>query len=514
MNQVFWVQYQTNQPVKIKTHYVGKQKRRKPLSVVAHVIGAAKQTLTPRFDATPMEELTLHSVVDGVEGPALAPDLPLSTLSAGLTAMTALVIRSKPIRFNQSEVSIEVNGIHLDSPHLERIDLLTSIARTLETNRFVLLSSPAKSGKTSVLQLFRKWVNMPCEYVFAGKGSCCADVLRQAGIDMETKSFNNPSAQLIVMIDDAQNSYHDRSGWRSLIKEIPLWLPASVKFIISATHSLKGGIESPVEIGYLPTFSRQDFLLSEIEATEFLDSRIGLRDGLKFESLKQNIIAQCGGLVGALRLSVNSLNAAFYKSHPSESEALIFYLSADAVSWLPGVFPNPSYPRDDNFKDFLAKCFTSELTSAPTGLSAPDEHCLFVLQKAGILVEEGGFFKFSSIMSRRHVIEWLYPYRSPNMPQSLRVLIKSCIEDMSCHLLAGSVVAGFPEEATFQHLLMEGLQKFTPPTCYICPELSKMFPDGNQTGGSEIDFYVNGSLRWGVGLLVQGRGIGEHIDRF
>ncbi|TPX55414.1 hypothetical protein CcCBS67573_g09472 [Chytriomyces confervae] len=514
MNQVFWVQYQTNQPVKIKTHYVGKQKRRKPLSVVAHVIGAAKQTLTPRFDATPMEELTLHSVVDGVEGPALAPDLPLSTLSAGLTAMTALVIRSKPIRFNQSEVSIEVNGIHLDSPHLERIDLLTSIARTLETNRFVLLSSPAKSGKTSVLQLFTKRVNTPCIYARAGEGSFCADVLRQAGIDMETKSFNNPSAQLIVMIDDAQNCYHDRSGWRSLIKEIPLRLPASVKFIISATHALKGGIESPVEIGYLPKFSRQDFLLSENEATEFLDSRIGLRDGMKFGALKQNIIAQCGGLVGALRLSVNSLNRAFSKSHPSESEALIFYLSVDAVSWLPGVFGNPAYPRDDNFKDFLAKCFTSELTSAPTSLRAPDERRLFILQKTGILVEEGGFFKFSSIMSRRHVIEWLYPYRSPNMPQSLRVLIKSCIEDMSCHLLAGSVVAGFPEEATFQHLLMEGLQKFTPPTCSICPELSKMFPDGNQTGGSEIDFYVNGSLRWGVGLLVQGRGFGEHIDRF
>ncbi|KAJ3248455.1 hypothetical protein HDU77_008115 [Chytriomyces hyalinus] len=483
MNQVFFVQYQTNQPIQIETHYLGEQERRRPLSDVADMTGAAKQTLAPRFDSTPTDALTLHAVVDGVEGPALAANLPLSTLSAGLTAMTALVIKPKQVRFNQSEVNVELNGIHLDSPHLDRIELLTSIARTLETNRFVLLSSPAGSGKTSVLQLFRKWVNIPCVYTRAGEGSFCADVLRKAGIDMVTKSLNNPSAQVIVMIDDAQNSYHDKSGWGSLIKEIPLWLPPSVKFIISATHSLKGGIESPVEIGYLPKFSRQDFLLSEIEATEFLDSRVGLRDDMKFAALKENITAQCGGLVGALRLTVDSLNAAFSESHPSESEALLFYLSADAVSWMARVFGSGHpYPLDDNFKDFLAKCFTSELISAPTGLSTPDERCLTGLQKAGILVEEGGFFKFSSIMSRRYFFKWLFRDRSSEVPQSLRALIKSCIEDMSCHLLAGSVVDGFPEEATFQHLLMEGLTKFTPPTCSVWPQLSKMFPGVNQTG--------------------------------
>ena len=30
----------------------------------------------------------------------------------------------------------------------------------------------------------------------------------------------------------------------------------------------------------------------------------------------------------------------------------------------------------------------------------------------------------------------------------------------------------------------------------------------------EIDFYLNSDLSWGIELLVQGRGISEHIDRF
>jgi hypothetical protein len=30
----------------------------------------------------------------------------------------------------------------------------------------------------------------------------------------------------------------------------------------------------------------------------------------------------------------------------------------------------------------------------------------------------------------------------------------------------------------------------------------------------EIDFYLNGKLRWGIELLVGGDGIGEHLSRF
>jgi hypothetical protein len=400
----------------------------------------------------------------------------LSNLSAGYT-----------IKFTPSQINIELNGINLESPHLDRIELLESISSSLSVNRFVLLSSPAGSGKTSVLQLFQNMAEVKCIYLspFASLPATtnCLELLLKAGIDFVAKSFPATAEPLIVMIDDAQFTYTKKDAWFSLLKTVPTWLPSSIKFIISATHSLKGGVESPVEFKSLPTFDRRHFLLSEAEASLFLDSKIGLRSDMKYESLKQSIILQCGGLVGALRLSVDGLTAEFPKSQPSENQSLRYYLSTDSLSRMARVFGSDhSSPIDASFKNFLVSCFTSGLTAAPPILGTDDAVCFSRLQKAGILVEIGGLIGFSSAMAQRYFIQWLFPYRSSTQPESLNALLKICIQNLSRSLLLQSVVDGFPKEATFQHLLMEGLAKFTPPECSICPELSKVFPDGNQTG--------------------------------
>ncbi|KAI9321164.1 hypothetical protein BDR26DRAFT_883581 [Obelidium mucronatum] len=316
------------------------------------------------------------------------------------------------------------------------------------------------------------------------------------------------------MIDDAQFTYVNKGAWSSLFKTVAMWLPSSIKFIISATHVLKSCAESPVEFEWLPTLNRQRFLLSDAEARQFLDSEIGLRSDMKYESLIQCIILQCGGLIGALRLSVDSLTAEFKESyHPSENECLLYCLSADALSQMTHVFGSAhSFPIDARFRNFLASCFTSGLTAAPPILESNDAISLFNLQKAGILVERNGLIGFSSPLAQQYYIQWLFPYRSSTPPESLHALLKSCIQNFSPSLLAQSAVDGFPKEATFQHLLMEGLAKFTPPGCAICPDLLKVCPGEIQTGGCL--FYLNGSLRWGIELLVLGRDIGSHINRF
>ncbi|KAJ3255281.1 hypothetical protein HDU77_003753 [Chytriomyces hyalinus] len=432
--------------------------------------------------------------------------------------------------FSQFKIS-GMDGIDLDSPHLHRVGLLESIVSVMKLQHFVLLTSPAGSGKTSVLQMIEQWVlekakGVPCIYVLAKKAAFCSDLLKQAGIDMATQTFNGTTKELIVMIDDAQKSFHDQSGWELLIKGVPRWMKnkkVDVRFIISATHSLKGGIESPPEFNSIHAFRRQHFLLSEIEATAFLDSPNGLRDDMKFESLKETIIAQCGGLVGALRMSVDSLSVEFAKSQPSETEALQYYLSGEAAFRMARVFGSDHiHPVGDIFKNFLGECFTSGVFTAGMEmtldeLSVADKYCFTGLQKAGILVEEDGIIKFSSIMSERYYLKWLFPDRSPTLPKSLRDLTESCIENMSCNLLARSVVDGFPKEATFQHLFMKALAKFTTATCSICPKLSKAFPGANQSGGKiagEVDFYLDGSLRWGIELMVNGRSPQEHLSRF
>ncbi len=52
--------------------------------------------------------------------------------------------------------SAEFDGIDVRLPHLDRKNILDDVCRAFqeEERRFVLLSSPASSGKTSVLNLF------------------------------------------------------------------------------------------------------------------------------------------------------------------------------------------------------------------------------------------------------------------------------------------------------------------------------------------------------------------------
>ncbi|ORY47648.1 hypothetical protein BCR33DRAFT_75912 [Rhizoclosmatium globosum] len=97
-NQILFIKYLDNQPVPIETHYTGELERRRPLSDVYDVIYAVKQALASYFAATPINKLSLHAAIDGVESPALESDLLLSDLSVGRTAKTALIIKAN-LRF-------------------------------------------------------------------------------------------------------------------------------------------------------------------------------------------------------------------------------------------------------------------------------------------------------------------------------------------------------------------------------------------------------------------------------
>jgi hypothetical protein len=110
---------------------------------------------------------------------------------------------------------------------------------------------------------------------------------------------------MVVFIDDAQAWYSEISFWNQLFKSTDLWLPDNVQFIISATHSLIGGKEIPVEFTSLPHLQREDFLLSTDEAYQFIRlPGIGLPETLRPSNLKDLLVNECGGLIGALRLSV------------------------------------------------------------------------------------------------------------------------------------------------------------------------------------------------------------------
>ena len=105
------------------------------------------------------------------------------------------------------------------------------------------------------------------------------------------------------------------------------------------------------------------------------------------------------------------------------------------------------------------------------------------------------------------------------MPACLTEFLMRSIGMMSATALRQSVVrpSDKPKEAVYQHLFMQAMHACSPASIMICPELSRVFPDESSDDGiitGELDFYLNGSLRWGIELLVGGVGVGEHIHRF
>ncbi|KAJ3384183.1 hypothetical protein HDU84_003086, partial [Entophlyctis sp. JEL0112] len=258
-----FVEYSGNQPVAIRTHEFISATGQwiQTLFNAADVIGAVKLALAPRFDSTPVDELTLHAVVDGVEGPAVEPDLLLSDLTAGRTAKSALIIKSQndmevdssPTSEQSSRSSInkeviQQDGIDINTEHLERRDLVAQLRKLVARHRFVRLTSPQASGKSSLLKLYQYSLRKTVDVVWIScldARSCSELLLAEAGIDMAKKLTTNRAGKklLVVFLDDAQAKFADLTFWKLLIKMSPNWLPSTVRFVIASTHLLAGGIE-------------------------------------------------------------------------------------------------------------------------------------------------------------------------------------------------------------------------------------------------------------------------------
>lgn len=235
--------------------------------------------------------------------------------------------------------------------------------------------------------------------------------------------------------------------------------------------------------------------------------------------IKTVILRHCGNVVGAIRLSVMQICNRFRGcENPSQEDILDYFL----CSWvfldnIVRVFGEHRAPPDPEFCKFLRSYFTS---SKAMEVSKEHQSTLEMLEKCGLLFQDAdGRYDFTSALAKRFYFKKFFPNKPENTPNSLKDLVKDAIQRMSSLVFEKSIAneEDFPKEAVFQHEFMAGLHASLPPRCGICPELSRTFPDENkaqQIIGGEIDFFVNGDLRWGIELLVNGRGINEHLHRF
>jgi hypothetical protein len=292
------------------------------------------------------------------------------------------------------------------------------------------------------------------------------------------------------------------------------------KFIICATHTLGIYKASPVVLASYPHIRRGDLLLSHEEAQDLIVRSFD-NDEVKIEHMHHamNVIENmCGRVVGQIRMITWKLSQKFRNETPSESD-ILHYLIGDSIIGedLGRLFGFDVSQIDPSLLECLRSCFLSGSTASVVGKNSD----ILELIKRGVLAlsdynqaKDEVKITFTTHLASRYLMNRIFPDRGDFVPTDVKSLVVTAIEKMSAFSLLQSTPHQdlSPKEAVFQHLFMTSLLACLPANFQVCPELSIDF-QGSSTSG-EIDFYIDGNLRWGIELLIKGSKLKEHISRF
>lgn len=176
------------------------------------------------------------------------------------------------------------------------------------------------------------------KYLRMDKNRAPYDVLNHIGIDCANCSWDREllTGEVIVLIDDAQNSFNScyKSFWTSLMKNITL--PDNIRFVIAASY-LIGGEDSPGEFSKFPRIGPEEMLLSVDESFEFLVNYLQFPHA-NMTSLVDLIVTDCGGNIGALAITSDQIECRFAHQIVDERILKDFFISSDLTQQMDRLF--------------------------------------------------------------------------------------------------------------------------------------------------------------------------------
>ena len=206
-------------------------------------------------------------------------------------------------------------------------------------HRFHVISSSPASGKTSLLHMIigqtSKIKFIDVTFLYKAKAE---DTLKyHTGIDLVNKKCSLPfPVQSIICIDDAHRKHEQTDFWTTLIKTGPEFIPDHASFIFSVGFP----ISASAEFNSLPKITRDDLLLTNDEAMEFLMLPGQMpKEWLGMSKLIDAIMKECK----ALKKSVAFLENRTTEYNPMEQNE----------DQLIGRF------MSDSILDFMSRCFGS-----------------------------------------------------------------------------------------------------------------------------------------------------------
>jgi hypothetical protein len=424
-------------------------------------------------------------------------------------------------------------GLDLSSmQHLQRERLLLKLCKNLMENNIVYLVSPSGTGKLSLLQLFEENFSsrMTIYHCDIHNGPETAQELleRQTGITLQsneivwpTSPAQHPDRPMMLIVRNAHRKI-DINLYRAM--EVAAVVNAGkVYFIISSD------LFESTEAVHL---QRTDFVFSDVEAEVMLrmEEPYGLCDQLRTTAVIDRVVIECGGHARLIRAATSFLNDRFGEStFVSESDVADAIFSdaftvsvglcfSDFECALKGPLTGPAART-------IAVLLTTRLQQEQLTEVIPaagEHHQIKTMVALGLLVIEDGNIALASPFAARFLLRYAYPDRTTTvLPTNLRDFIIESVQLLSkSALLAATPDGVLAKEATVQHLMMAAMLRKLPLGYHLCPELGTVFSERGATRVTpctihgEIDFFINNVLRWGIELLVHGRGRLEHLGRF
>jgi hypothetical protein len=227
--------------------------------------------------------------------------------------------------------AIPMNGIDTSSKnYIDRSQLVARAWNMVLHNPFSLICSRPDTGKTSLLLLMqeRSYIS---KIISCKEGTDPYELLVSVGIDLKKRAIvgKKLDKDCIIALDDAHNIFEYTEFWEDLLKEGPTWLPKNIRIIISVTHNLLTRNISSFELASLPRISKKDLLISEEEAQQVIDLTWSHDFPIKeCITLRHIIIAECNGVVGAIRKCIVNLCAYFDQRIPDESQLINYFFKS------------------------------------------------------------------------------------------------------------------------------------------------------------------------------------------
>jgi hypothetical protein len=122
-------------------------------------------------------------------------------------------------------------------------------------------------------------------------------------------------------------------------------------------------------------------------------------------------------------------------------------------------------------------------------------------------------------IAKRMFVKMVFKNRpQENLFNTIEELVVNAVGHMSHRSFVQQAMGsteGLGNEAAIQHLFFGALHEVVSSNHEIVAELSAVL-DPNKSQGIEglLDFFINGSLKWGLELLRRGDRLGEHFGRF